>query len=85
MEAKAEKQRANPSLHQPPTLGEKCASSGCAAAIAGTGTIVQIVIRHLAMDSKRDLANLGIHADLRTSKMPKISQQIVASKFRKNR
>ena len=79
MEAKAENQvRENPSPHRPLTRGEKCVDSGCAAEIAATGTNVQIVIRHLATDSKRDLASLVTHADLRTSKMPKTSQQIVA-------
>ena len=80
-----EKQRANPSLHQPTSLGERCANSGCAAAIVGKVTNAQIVIRHLATCSKQDLANLGIHADLLTLKTPKISQQNAASKFRKNR
>ena len=65
MDAKKENQaKGNPSLHQPLTLGVKCANSGCAAAIVGKVTNAQIVIRHLATCSRQDPANLGIHANL---------------------
>ena len=86
MVAKAETQeRENQSHLQPPTPGEKCANSGCVVAIVAMETNAPTVTLHLAMDSKLDPANLEMHADLRISKTPKISQQVAASRFRKNR